>query len=279
MILAVSPENGVGGVASDVQIAIVFSEPMDPTTTQSAWHSLDIGGATFSWNDDDTELTIAPTEALVYASGANVDTVDARHYSFTLAATATDKAGNALEGSLASSFFTLRVIHLQVPPIDALTGMSHTPDTIINTSNVYVGDTQYDLQQKGVLSFMLPALPPAALGVFQASISADQTSCGGSPYGLLPALGQIHIMDVEFATAWDSWEASATADLGEFSDDAALETKTFDVTQAVIDDYDADNVNTQFRLEFPTATNGDAVLDRCTFSKPTVGMELSYLIE
>jgi hypothetical protein len=272
-----SPANAATGVHGDASIVLTFSEPMDRASTEAAWQSPDIGDVTMSWNDDDTVLTIVPDDRLDYAMGDDVDALPAIEYAFTLDTSATDKAGNALAQELAASFSTLRRIELALPPVDALTGMTYAGGSI-NISNVYAGDTQSDQQQKGVLSFGLRSLPEGA-ELVRVDIHADQTTCGGDPYGPLPSLGEVHVMDVEFATNWDAWEAAGVSDLGVLSDNATLETKSVEVTDAVVADYDAGLDTTQFRLEFPVATNGDLVLDRCTFDKPSVGMSLAYLIE
>jgi hypothetical protein len=276
-VVAISPEDGATGVANDAAIVLTFSEPMDRVSTQLAWQSADIGGTTMSWNDDDTVLTLVPNDALAYATGSDVDTLEPNEYAFILDTTATDKAGNALDAMVGSHFFTLRRIELDLTPLDALTGMTYAGGSI-NTGNVHVGDVQGDTQQKGVLSFALRALPTGAEPV-RASLHVDQTTVSGSPYGPLPALGEIHVMDVEFETNWDAWEAPALSDLGVLANDATLETKSLDVTDVVVADYDADVSNTQFRLEFPVATNGNGTVDRCTFDKPAVGMNFSYLVD
>jgi hypothetical protein len=275
-VVSVSPDTAEAGVGSDVSIAITFSEPMDRVSTQAAWQSASIGGVTMSWNGDDTVLTVVPNALLSYASGSDPDDVDALEYAFNVDTTATDKAGNALDAQLTSHFFTLRRIAFDVAPIDALTGLVTTNS--INASGIYAGDTQYDIQQVSMYSFALPNLPAGA-ELTRAGFSSDQTYVGGSPYGVLPGLGEIHLMDVEFDTQFDAPDAVAIADLGILSDDADVETKTLDVTEAVLDDYDADLANTQFRIQFPVATNGNLILDRSTFSKSATALNITYLIE
>ncbi|HVI04256.1 MAG TPA: Ig-like domain-containing protein [Enhygromyxa sp.] len=278
-IVSVSPEDAATGVGSDVNVVITFSEPMDRVSTQAAWQSADITGVVMQWNANDTELTIVPNEPLAYGMGATYETTQALEYAFTIDVTAEDLAGNTLEAPVSSSFFTWRHVVMQIAPVDEMTGMAYQPGSNINASQVYAGDVQGDTQQKGVLTFELPALPPTLEAIVSAELSAEQTTVSGSPYGPLPGLGEIHLLDVVFMLGSQAFDAPAISDLGVFSDNPTLEIKSHDVTAAVVDDHAQGRANTQFRLEFPIPTNGNGEVDRVTLSKPTVSLELGYLAE
>ncbi|MCH9688334.1 MAG: Ig-like domain-containing protein [Deltaproteobacteria bacterium] len=278
-VSSVTPAARTQGVWADTTIVITFSEPMDRVSTQAAWQTPNIGDAVMMWSDDDTELTVVPNAPLPYAMGDDEPFLDAIEYTFTIATTATDAAGNQLESAYMSNFYTWRVVQLQVPFVDQLTGMTGPTVNGINDNDVYVGDTQFDAVQVGVMTFDMPILRGASKQVFSATIYADQTSVGGDPYGPLPSLGEIHALDVEFATEFMAADVPALSDLGIFSDNATQETKIFDVTEAVAADDAAGNPTTQFRFEFPVGTNGDGVLDRVTFDKDTISLAFEYLTE
>ena len=277
-VLAIAPESGALGVADDVSIVITFNEPMDRTATQAAWQSPNIGNVVMSWSGDDTELTIVPNALLEYATGDDVDSLDPREYTFTIDTTATDKAANPLAEPVPSNFYTLRLVVLRPAVIEGLTGVTYDGGGVAE-SDVFVGDLQGNTQQVGLLSFTLPALPAPVDSPLAAAVWADQTYLSGTPYGPFPALGEMHVAQVEFDEELDAFDTPTLDDLGVFADDASLETKMFDVTQSVANDYMQGRSMSQFRLEFPTATNGNGAVDRVTFERESVGMELSYLIQ
>jgi hypothetical protein len=277
-IVAISPEDGATGVWADATIVITFSEPMSRVATQAAWQSADIVGVVMQWNADDTELTIVPNNPLPYGTGDSDETTQAIEYSFTIDITATDVAGNALELPATSSFFTWRHITTQLEPIHFLTGMVHTDSIVsINSPDLYIGDTQFDSHQKSVITFELPVFPPTFESVVSAVLSTHQMYVSGSPYGPLPGLGVIHLLDVVYQTAAEGFHNPASSDLGIFSDNPTIETKSHDVTSAVTDDYTQGRASTQFRLEFEIGTNGNGVLDRVTFTRDSVSLGLEYL--
>ena len=103
------------GVRSDATIVIDFSEPMDKTSTQIAYHSLDepidSDNVAFSWNAASTRMTITPDESFVYDEVTDPD-VDATAYTFTLSTTATSEGGVDLAAEYDASFSPLkRVTH------------------------------------------------------------------------------------------------------------------------------------------------------------------------
>lgn len=277
-VLGVVPPDGTMGVSAETTIVVTFSEPMDPISTQAAWQSADLGDVVQEWNDDFTELTVTPNDPLEYATGSDPAAINAQQYAFAVTSVATDEAGNPLAQDFSASFFTLREVVLPVPYVDEMTGMTGPTVNGVNDSDVWVGDTQSDNIQWGTLTFDLPSLPEDVEGLTSAVISVDQTYVGGAPYGALPGLGEVEVHDVEYETHFDANDVPLLGDVGVLSTNATLETKVLDVTEAVRDDVEAGNPTTQFRLRFPVGTNSNDVLDRVTFSKETLDLQLGFLV-
>ena len=109
-VVDIEPAEAATGVLADANIIVTFSEAMDTTATEAAFGTANLGPVAFSWSDGDTVLTINPSSNLAYAAGNNPDIVEANEYTFSIAQTATDTAGNALEEQVLSNFFTARAI-------------------------------------------------------------------------------------------------------------------------------------------------------------------------
>ncbi|MEM9454173.1 MAG: Ig-like domain-containing protein [Myxococcota bacterium] len=279
-VVSISPGDGEMGVWADTTIAVTFSEAMDRPSAQAAWQSANIGPVTFMWSADDTEMTVVPNAPLPYGTGSSPATTTALEYALTVDTTATDAAGNALEAPWNSSFFTLRQVLLEVPPVDIMTGMTSPSGVGLNTNDCYVGDIPGDTPQRGTMTFDFPPFPASFVAISTAVMSAAQVIVNGEPYGPAPGLGTVHILDVEYEDQFYVWdEAIVIADLGVFSNDTNIETKSFDVTEPVIADYELGTPNTQFWLQFPVLTNNNGTTDRVTFGKDTVVLELGYLMQ
>jgi len=97
-IVAVSPTDGATGVATDSNIAIAFSKPMDQASVQAAFQSATLGAVNFAWNAESTVLTVDP----------KTDLEGGKNYSFSVAASAKDKAGNALKNPGSFGFKTVQ---------------------------------------------------------------------------------------------------------------------------------------------------------------------------
>ncbi len=108
-IVAIEPANGATGVVKTARITIEFSEPMDTASVEDAYGSssdgIKPGQVTFTWEDADKKLVITPAAELAYSSNATPII-----YSFAIAGSAADKAGNTLGSTLVSSFSTLRTL-------------------------------------------------------------------------------------------------------------------------------------------------------------------------
>jgi len=97
-VVSVVPAHGAEAVGTDTLVEVTFSEAMERTATESAF-SL-VGAAplagSFAWTGGDTVLTFTPGGPLEAA----------RSHAVTVAASATDVAGNALGTSFVATFVT-----------------------------------------------------------------------------------------------------------------------------------------------------------------------------
>ena len=108
-VVSLDPAAGAVGVTKTTSISIVFNEPMDTASVEAAYGSSSEGlkpaQVTFTWEDGDKKLVISPKAELAYSPNATPII-----YSFALAGSAADKAGNSLGTTLVSSFSTLRTL-------------------------------------------------------------------------------------------------------------------------------------------------------------------------
>ncbi len=85
-VLSTTPTNNATGVSRTAQINITFSEAMDTATTEAAFSISPSVGGTKTWNSQQTQMFFAPSAAMTAST----------EHTVTVAATAKDKAGNAL---------------------------------------------------------------------------------------------------------------------------------------------------------------------------------------
>jgi len=283
-VAAVTPADGTAGVAADAVIVVEFTEPMDQASVEAAWTSTDLPAASvgFAWSAAGDTLTVTPAGPLTYAAGVGIDpaVVAARIYAFEIAATATDLAGNPLAAAVTTSFTTKRRLRVDLAVIDALTRSMRGDGLVLSTGavNTVVGDTSADLQYKTFVGFTLPQLPAGAV-VELVTLSGSQAGATGSPY-LLGAVSARHVNTATIDAP--AFTAPPLADAGVFSIDTTLGLHNLDVTARVIDDlanHVARGDRTQFRLEFPSATNSNGASDAANFTRSSFAARLVYLID
>lgn len=160
-VLSTTPANQAIGVRNDATVTIRFSEPMDVMSVQQAFSST-MGPSTFAWNVAHTELTVTPVALLAYAPLNGTQS-----YSFGLANTATDGAGNGL-AALSATFSTLRTTLVDVPSVAAVDGYliddrfsSGGAQAFTTNPNLLVGDSSINQQITSWVSFDLSLVPVA----------------------------------------------------------------------------------------------------------------------
>jgi Bacterial Ig-like domain len=287
-ILSVSPKNGAVGVASDANIVIVFSEPMDHAVTEAAYQSesLPSGSVSFLWNDDSTELTVVPDAPLAYPTGSDPAEVEARRVSFFVSSSAADAEGRRLAEPYESSFSLLRQIELSLLAVQDrdLSGSFRSNDSYGGGAcargqiNMCVGDQRVNgenEQYKGFISFELVDVPVEAQGL-SAMLSMQITAMSGNPFGGLGGLVLEHasfdVIDI------DAFEEDALDEIGLIADAGrAGATVSADVSAA----FSADRLEralSQYRLRFEDATDGDATADTLLSAWDTQTLDVSYLL-
>ena len=280
-ILSVSPANQEAAVAPDAVIVIEFSEAMDQASVEAAWISAELGSdVAFAWDGAGEVLTITPDELPVAeADGLDPSAVDPAIVSFGIGAAAIDLAGTPLEGALESSFSTVRRLRATVGHENLLTDSRTSSNSAPAGAGVmYAGDTNADLQVKAVMTFALPELPAGA-ALESAALEIEHTGVSGTPYDDFGPLGAVH---VTFAALADAYAAAPLASLGEVSTDGADGARSLDVTARVADDLANREVRggrSQYRFEFATGTDDSGTYDSAQFSKESLALRLTLLVD
>ncbi len=252
------------GVDKDTNIVITFSEPMNKAATQAALTSNDPeltpANVSFNWNFEGTVLTIDSKKSLTYQKDI------AKRYSFVLAQTARDIAGNALTERAAFAFFTLR------QKTETMTTLGNLEGTIDrkNRNNpfkveqgIIVGDYITPNESfamhtsRGFFAFSLSQLPEelSTKDILSAKLSLFQF-VSETPYA---DLGSLLLEHVDIGGTLDATEADFNApiknSINKFTnkDDvltAELVTKSTQLVKAVQEARDTGTERIQFRFRF-----------------------------
>lgn len=279
-IVSVTPATGETGVPADAQIVITFSEPMDRGTVEDAYASpqLPFDKISMSWNAAGDTLTIRPDQPMALAEGIGNDPslVTPLSYALSLAASAADLAGNPLASGLDLSFSTQKRM-ATTAGIDAdLTRYRVSNGGVAPVgTDLRIGDNA-SLTYRGFVTFDLSKLPASAQ-IEEASLGVRQVGVAGTPF----VLGALDALHITYATVNGvAWSAPALDSMGALTQDGTLGPRSIDVSTAVADDYEhrVERANrSQYRLEFPTANNGDGDEDTITFATATFELSLFYI--
>jgi hypothetical protein len=279
-ILKATPGAGEAGVPADAAIVIEFSEPMDKASVEAAYASSDLPAAnvTMSWNDAGDTLTVVPKQPLELAEGIGDDpsVVTAKAYALSLAATATDPAGNPLASALDLSFTTFKRMETSTLYIGDLTRFRTSTGAVSSLdANLLIGDSGA-LTARGFVTFDLAALPNGA-EIEMAGFGVRQIAVAGDPFAA-GVMNTVHVTYDAVSTA--AWDAPALAMMDPLTTTAGVGPRTVDVTAAVADDYaqrTARGNRSQFRLEFSAASAGTGDTNTVTLATTTFAMLIVYL--
>lgn len=244
-IVATSPANSAKGVLSDVIITVTFSEPMDNETTQHAYSSTDLPDVMLSWQENNTKLVIRPKDPLVYASVDSLDG-DAKHYSFTIAGTATSLSGKALGDDRNYGFTTMRQIRatrglrnrsygmVLYHPNDGDADYMKLPcDT--DADRLDVGDTAENTALAAVASFYISDLPEGVLEWTSARVRGSFTTSERNPFS---RLGDLTAHNVVGELRSFDWDSEPVEDFGVAAHYPSMEVFNVNVLDAVKREYE-----------------------------------------
>ncbi|ATB49111.1 hypothetical protein MYMAC_004750 [Corallococcus macrosporus DSM 14697] len=282
-ILNTTPGHAAIGVPRDAVIEILFSEPMERTSVQTAFAITSPAGqnsGNFSWNEADTVMTY--TLPITAAYGTTL--------SWQISALAKDKAGNFLTEANHREFRVVRQGSMVLPIVYAMSGSittSDVPDSHYRNYAIYqierIGDNSANQSSRLFLGFKLDALPSVLIRINQSTIRWWATNQLGQPFEKLGPLlmepvdvgeylpqTSVEEPDSPVLTAAYNAQPRATG-LTITAAETGLPGQ-FDVTPYVAQDW-ADRVernhNSQFRLRFARETDNNDDTDELRSSSGT----------
>ncbi|NTX60081.1 Ig-like domain-containing protein [Myxococcus sp. CA051A] len=267
-VLFTTPVNGAIGAGRNTLLEVVFSEPMERGSVETAFAILSPAGfntGTFAWNAASTVMTYTLPSSL--AHGTNL------HWQVT--ATARDVAGNPLVETLSRNFRTMRQAITTFDFDLRTSGPLSAPDFSRQTSfynGANVGDWSGDLSYRLFLGFQMTSLPEELVFIRQAQIKWWATGQRGDPYGKLGRL-LLEPVDVgeELPTSFDfdprleaAYHSQPLSSGIPVPSDSLGRPGRIDVTAVVAQDWAnraTRNKRTQYRLRFEIGTNNDGNVD------------------
>ncbi|MEB2312224.1 MAG: Ig-like domain-containing protein [Sorangiineae bacterium] len=288
-ILSATPADGATKLKDDVEIVITFSEPMDQAKTEAAFSidpsSKTHGPPTYSWNAEGTVLTIDPMAN--YSSGRDLAAVPAVPLKFALDTGATDLAGNALVKGMSASVSLYRLLFQEAPRHATLFGNS-CEGVPTRGSFIGAGDCPSDVERRGYVSFVLPAMPSGA-ELLEALLTAKLAATsdeGGNPFVDFGSMYIEHVSEFKSIESGEAYDEPTLHDLGEFvaADPAPTVGQWIekDVKVAVADDYASGRANSQYRLRFKShvpKVDGKSEMAYLKNADGDVKIVLSFLVE
>lgn len=290
IVSATIPAVGAVGVVPETTLSITFSEAMNQSLTQTAFQLLTVGGAdaapyrggVFSWTNGGKTLTYDPP--INFPNGAYV--------TYSVGTGACDLAPSPGPNYLLATFSgNFRAAYQKTLLVESASGLdgygvSDGGSVTINTSytTMYVGDDSTTRHYRSWVSFLHGALTPTPTRILAATLSVYQAACFGSPYTALDAnrwawLSGYKCSEVLQDCDYDllarhvnpgtlgveDFSAAILASGPELTEAPDAGWVTRSVTSYVQADRAAARGMSQFRLEFPLTTNGDAISDLCAF--------------
>ncbi|WP_044891077.1 Ig-like domain-containing protein [Myxococcus hansupus] len=293
-LLSTTPSHAAVGVPRDTLIEILFSEPMDRDSVQTAFAITSPAGlnsGSFTWNETSTVVT--------YSLPSRPD--HGTSITWQVSTFAKDTAGNPLEDTEQREFRIVRQSSAMLPLLYSASG-TVTADSSgrhYRPFNLYdlerIGDNSAHQSSRLFLSFKLDALPPELIRINRSTVRWWLSSQTGQPFEKLgpllmesvdvgESLPQSIIEETEYpelAAAYDAIPLAPALSIG------AADTGTpgvFDVTPFVSQDWASRmdrNHRSQLRLRFTQETNYDGVTDelRSSVSSHATLAELEVVYE
>ncbi len=278
LTVTVSPSEGEKGVLVDQTLILSFSKPMNTASVEAAWTSTSLPAAKmqFSWNTQNTILSVDASDVLEYpAGGLSVDTFG---YEIKLDASAAAMDGAALSAAVSSTFETARDITVSIPATLTVGDGTGSFDGTTSTTVLRVGDTESNTAWRAVTTFPLTSLPQGTDVVqwTSASLFARQASITGTPYA---DLGSISVGSLVLASIDVLAHTSVVTDAAGFSSTTGTGDpdgdRTANVLAAIKADHDAGRAKSTLRFEFATAQDTNSDEDVVILESPR--LELHFL--
>jgi hypothetical protein len=288
-VISTTPGNGAKGVASDVEITVTFSEPMDNETTEAAFHSNELPPVQLSWRKNNTVLVIQPTAPLVYADVTD-PAADAKFYSFSIAGTASDAGRKPMGDERTFVFTTLRhVTHtLAIPAgygrnIDTTRQGAVTNTVACNgqqSVELRAGDSGANSSFEFMIAFDLSSVPTGVTEWHSAHLHLGDLRHSGShvPFGS-DRLGPLYSYSTRVGLTVASFDFE-TGNAYRFATQAAQTEWDVDVVESLQQDYAARadlNNQTKYLFRFKTVTDLDNQESAAVADCDSFGLTLDYL--
>ncbi|QSQ24760.1 Ig-like domain-containing protein [Pyxidicoccus parkwayensis] len=271
-VLSTSPNQASIGNARTALLEVVFSEPMNKTSVQTAFAitaPAGFNGGSFAWNEAGTVMTYTPSSQFTY--GTDV--------SWQVSTNAKDAAGNSLSDAMTRSFRVVRQGLLIIKFDPYTSGSVGAPEYFRQTHlyNVeYLGDNSANSAFRLFVGFKLNELPSDLSRITQATLRWWVTFQLGNPYS---KLGQLILEPVNVGEQLETAGADDPPNPALIEDyhSAPLSTGinvlsnavgapgTLDVTSWVAKDWSdraTRNGRTQYRFRFTQGSNNDGTDDR-----------------
>lgn len=270
-VLSNTPSASAIGVARNASITVVFSEPMDKASAQTAFaitSPIGFKAGLFTWNTSQTEMTFNPDTDFPYGAEIN----------WEVSTAAEDLAGNTLRSAAMGTFRVIRVNTVTIDFDPPTSGSASSPDywrQSLQYNLETVGDWAGNKGYRLFLGFGLDALPDSLLRITNSKLKWHVSGRNGDAFGSLGRLllERIYIGNqIALSTAdWTNPDARVQYESPALNSPLFITSNeittvgTFDVTSFVVLDWQ-DRANrsskrSQFRLRFETITNNNSMED------------------
>jgi len=272
-VTSTTPVAGATGISRSTNIEVVFSEPMDKASAQTAFQITSPAGVTgtFSWPSSD-RMVFNPSSDFAYGTDVRWQVTTA----------AKDLAGNTLAATVTRTFRVIRQKTVDLESQAALDGyVFNTGGVNIGSTSLFAGDYRDNTYFRGFLSFDLTQLvTDGATTINSATLYAYQHTVVGAPYTDLR--GGVRAESVNYGPGLDAadFETPVLTHTYTLSGSSALGWKNVSVVLKVRDDYNnraARGNRSQFRLRFPTTTDADSAFDYAAFYAGEASSNRPYL--